>query len=194
MLITNLQLFACNEVNCTGGCIGGCGTFCVGQCSGCGLECSGCGGCDSVCNVACSVNCSGCTGCTSCNGCSGCTNTCLGDCNNACLADSASAVIVSLGANIVKGNIIRSNDFSSLKNAIHNELVRRSKTIPNDSYNVSPAVNVLIAVEHAQHVFDDINVMDVTKFKTITLNNITVATTYSESITYIQTLMNQNIK
>jgi hypothetical protein len=86
------------------------------------------------------------------------------------------------------------NDFKQLRDTMHNELSRRNKTIPNDAYTINPALNSKILVEHSQKIFDDIKIMDANKFKTINLNNITKAETYSEAITYIQTLMNQNIK
>jgi hypothetical protein len=90
--------------------------------------------------------------------------------------------------------MVKVNDFKQLRDAMHNELSRRKKTIPNDVYTINPALNGEILVEHSQKVFDDIKVMDVNKFKTISLGNITKAETYTEAITYIQTLMNQNIK
>ncbi|WP_242652549.1 hypothetical protein [Clostridium kluyveri] len=55
-------------------------------------------------------------------------------------------------------------------------------------------MNSKILVEHAQKIFDDIKVMDSSKFKTINNTTIIKASTYTDAITYIQTLMNQNIK
>lgn len=172
--------------SCSGNCIGTC-TSCSGTCSG---SCSGCSGCSS-----CSGSCSGCSGsCSGCSGCTSCSGTCSGDCNNACQSTSAAQTIADLGSNIAINNPVRVNDFKQLRDAIHNELSRRNKTIPSDGYTVEPAVNSKILIEHAQKVFDDIKVMDSTKFKTINNTTIVKTDTYNDAITYIQTLMNQNIK
>ncbi|MCH4199291.1 MAG: hypothetical protein LKF87_03710 [Clostridium tyrobutyricum] len=194
----SLSCSATCENNCIGSCNNGCTANCIDTCA---TECSGCSSCSGTCRGSCSgcSGCSSCSGtcrgsCSGCSGCSSCSGTCSGDCNNACKSTEAPQTIANLASNIKAGNPIKVNDFKRLRDAIHNELSRRNKTIPSDSYVVEPAVNSKILVEHSQKVFDDIKVMDSTKFKTIDNTTIIKASTYTDAITYIQTLMNQNIK
>lgn len=63
-------------------------------------------------------------------------------------------MIANLGANFVKGNIIRANDFTQLKQAMENEYRRRGKSIP-PAYNPSVAVGQTIKHNAITQIFND---------------------------------------
>ncbi|MCX8132032.1 MAG: hypothetical protein N3I35_18285 [Clostridia bacterium] len=174
--------------NCSGGCVGCSGT-CSGTCSG---SCGGCGGCTgcSGCGGACSSNCTGCSG--TCSG--SCTGTCSGDCNNACLSTNASSVIANLGKNIIDKGFFSSNDFVELRDAIHTELARRNKTVPDDTFIIQPASGVAVYKEHIQKVFDDCKLMDSSKTYSVNIGSIIYSEDASDSVSYIKALMTQNVK
>jgi hypothetical protein len=188
------------SVVCGGGCTGTCTSTCIGGCTVvCGYTCVGScvntcvGGCTVVCGYTCVGSCTGtCVGgCV--GGCVACTGTCTGACDNACTSTSAAADISQLGSNVAMGNKIKVNDFISLRDSIHNELARRGKAIPADGYAVMPAIGIKIMIEHQQKIFNDINVMDPTKYKVITTAP-TKASTIADARNYIQTLMSTNTK
>lgn len=188
-----MQCSTCGS-GCTGACKGGCLNSCTGSCDG---NCKG--SCDDTCKGGCKGGCGSCTGCTGCGGacsysCTGscddtCKDGCKGDCDNACKSTEASNVIANLASNISRGNKIQMRDFISLKNAIHNELKRRNKSLPNDDIDGKK-----VLAEHAQKIFDDIKFINSSKAKNIVKGECIKADTLSEAKTYIQTLMTENIK
>jgi len=178
---------------CTGDCTGGCDETCQSDCAYyCSIDCTGTclNGCTGTCNTTCTGGCSGnCYG--TCNGCSG---TCTGDCNNACTSSSASQVIADLGLNIKNKGFISQNDFSSLKNALRNEFARRGMTLPtNDTYTIEPAIGLNIYKEHLQKVFDDEHLFNSSINHNVATGDIILTSSITDTITYIQTLMTQNI-
>jgi hypothetical protein len=90
--------------------------------------------------------------------------------------------------------MVKMGDFKALRDGIHNEFVRRNKTVPNDAYSVEPSVGGKIYKEHIQKVFDDIKIFDNSKVYTVNANNIVKVSDITDSITYIKSLMNQNIR
>lgn len=172
--------------SCGIGCADSCVMGCEGQCEDyCALDCSG--GCDGGCNDYCAIGCSG-----SCDGsCDDtCDSTCEGFCDNGCTSANSSTIIANLGANFIKGNKVNSNDFLSLRNAIRGELLRRGKTVPSDTYDITPTSSGIIPREHLDKVLLDVKVMDVQKG---TIGRATSVSLTGLS-TYIKTLMVENTK
>jgi hypothetical protein len=62
-----------------------------------------------------------------------------------------------LGINLISKGFLLYGDFKQLRDEMHNELVRRSKTPPSDSYIHEPVSSDYSYVEHAQKVLDDVN-------------------------------------
>jgi hypothetical protein len=200
---------------CSGGCEGcggTCGIGCEGSCSGCGgscsTDCTGCTGCGGACSSdcsgcsgSCSGSCDGCNGCSgscdggcdSCDGCSGCSGTCSGYCDSACTAANTATLIASLGSNIVAGNKINLSDFKSLRDAMNKELTRRYIT-PADAYSIEPVLGGNIIVQHPQKAYDDINRLNTSKYKVISAATVVLGNTYTDTVAYIKTLMNQNLR
>lgn len=63
-------------------------------------------------------------------------------------------MIANIGANIIRGNIIRAADFTSLKAAIEKEYSRRGKAAP-PAYSPAVAIGNVISLNAISQVFDD---------------------------------------
>jgi hypothetical protein len=176
--------------NCTASCKGSCTATCADDCTG------GCkGGCNTTCNTGCNTTCTA----TCANDCTGgckttCTGTCSGDCNNACLSSSASATIANLGANIKNHGQVQPNDFIELKNAITYEISRRNYDLSSAyDYSVQPASGVPIYREYAQKIFDEVHYFNSAKTPIVT-DGIIRTSDFTDTISYIQSLMSANVK
>lgn len=142
---------------CSSSCSGGCSSGCTGCSGNCSNTCQGCSGtCSNTCSGTCSGSCTSCSNtCTgSCQGCTGCTSSCSGHCDNACTAASQAETIANIGANIIRGNIIKAADFTSLKAAIAKEYQRRGKAAP-PAYSPAVVVGNVISLNAISQVFDD---------------------------------------
>lgn len=94
------------------------------------------------------------------------------------------------------------NDFQTLRNEMHNELARRSKTIPADTYTTNPAAGISVFKEHYQKVLDDVNSgfsqgltvspAVTNPYKTVT-EEVILTSNITNAILYIQRLMSQTV-
>lgn len=71
-----------------------------------------------------------------------------------CTATSQASVIANLGANIVRGNIIKAADFLEVKQAISKEYTRRGKSSP-PAYNPAVTAGKPIKLNAISQIFDD---------------------------------------
>jgi hypothetical protein len=112
------------------------------------------------------------------------------------LSDNAAATIASLGDNILKKGFIKYDDFITLRNTIHNELARRGKTIPADTFNITPAQGVKVLTSQIKTIFDDCYTMDATKDwrANASIGRFVLTDDIDDSIAYIKLLMSQNVK
>jgi hypothetical protein len=77
--------------------------------------------------------------------------------------------------------------------SLNGEFTRRSKTPTYSAYTVTPATANNVLVEHASKLFANVKAMDATRNYTINANNIVMTSDLTNTISYIQTLMNQNL-
>jgi len=90
---------------------------------------------------------------------------------------------------------VGAKDFLELKNALRNEFSRRSMPIPEDSdYSVEPGNGLVIRKEYLQKVFDSEHLFSTEINHSIALGDVILTNSMAETITYIQTLMSENIK
>jgi hypothetical protein len=85
-------------------------------------------------------------------------------------------------------------DFIELRDAFHNEIVRRGITPPSDAYIVNPIAGVNILVEHVQKIFTDCKVLDSTKTWSVSSGSIVEGDDLKATVEYVKSLMNQNVK
>lgn len=71
-------------------------------------------------------------------------------------------------------------------------MIRRSKSYNSNNIITSLVSDKINEIDPNKY-FEDVKILDPTKFKTLT-KNVAVASNFAESITYIQTLMTQSIK
>jgi len=100
-----------------------------------------------------------------------------------------SQVMDTLGDNINRDEIIRFNDFDSLRQVVEKELQRRAKT-----YTPTTITGSFVTASNAQKIFNNLKILDSNKFKAININTITKAATYDEAIVYLKTLMQENLR
>lgn len=185
----NNCMYACGA-ECSSMCGTYCADTCARECISCSYNCnSECSGCTGTCNNTCRSTCTG-----QCLGCTACTGSCSAGCDNACTAASMAETIANIGANIIRGNIIKAADFTGLKSAIEKEYQRRSKTAPPA---FSPAVTVgnKINLNAIVQVLDDcynFNSNSANDWRnTVVKGDHVIASKIQPCVTFIKTLATQ---
>jgi hypothetical protein len=111
-----------------------------------------------------------------------------------CTATSQATTIANVGANILANGKITASDYNELLTYTVGEYSRRGLTPTYNAYAVTPNTDGAVLLEHVSKWFTDLNNFPGSGTSyAMTQYNVVKTADMSDAITYLKSLMNQNI-